>query len=68
MAKTSKAQLEANAKYKKKMMVNKTVSFYKKGDADILKFLETYDGSFSGLVKELIRKNIENDGKESSII
>lgn len=59
---TSKAQLEANARYKKKMMVNKTVSFYKIGDKDLLKHIEDLKEkniSFSGYVKDLMRKDME---------
>lgn len=62
MALTSKAQLEANRKYKKKMMVNKTVSLYRVGDKDILDHLEELKSnniSFGGYVKQLIREDIE---------
>lgn len=58
----SEAQKRATVKYQKENKINKTVSLYKKGDADIIEHIATKK-SFGGYVKELIRKDIESSKK-----
>lgn len=62
MMAASEAQKKATIKYQKENKINKTVSLYKKGDADIIKHIATKK-SFGGYIKELIREDIK---KESS--
>lgn len=58
----SESQKRANAKYKQKMMVNKTVSFYKVGDKLLLDYIDELKKngvSFSGYVKNLIIEDMK---------
>ena len=62
MAKTSRAQLRATAKYDEKNTVQIKLKLNRKTDADILAELERV-GNKTGYIKDLIRQNIER-GKD----
>ena len=58
----TEAQKKARNKYNRANTVNKTVTLNKVTDADILAYIE--DVNFTGLVKELIRKEIKKESRE----
>lgn len=58
----TEAQKKARNKYNRANTINKTVTLNKVTDADILAYIE--DVNFTGLVKELIRKEIKKESRE----
>lgn len=59
----TEAQKKARNKYNKKSQINKTVTLNRATDQDIIKFTENQN--FTGLVKNLIRKEIDNNKKKA---
>lgn len=57
--KTSKAQLEAVARYDKQNTVSLHIKLNKKTDADLIQALETVE-SKQGLIKQLLREYFRN--------
>ena len=58
----TEAQKKARNKYNRANTINKTVTLNRVTDADILAYIE--DANFTGLVKELIRKEIKKESRE----
>lgn len=58
----TEAQKKARNKYNRANTINKTVTLNKVTDADILAYIENVN--FTGLVKELIRKEIKKESRE----
>lgn len=58
----TEAQKKARNKYNRANTINKTVTLNKVTDADILAYIE--NANFTGLVKELIRKEIKKESRE----
>lgn len=54
----TEAQKKARNKYNRTNTINKTVTLNKVTDADILAYIEGVN--FTGLIKELIRKEMKN--------
>lgn len=57
--KTSKAQIEAVARYDKQNTVSLHIKLNKKTDADLIQELETVE-SKQGLIKQLLREHFRN--------
>ncbi|MBM6880298.1 hypothetical protein H6A09_06490 [[Clostridium] spiroforme] len=55
----TEAQKKARNKYNRANTINKTVTLNKVTDADILAYIDGVN--FTGLIKELIRKEIKKD-------
>lgn len=58
----TEAQKKARNKYNRANTINKTVTLNKVTDADILAYIEGVN--FTGLIKELIRKEIKKESRE----
>lgn len=54
----TEAQKKARNKYNKTNRINKTVALNKATDSDIINYIEGVN--FTGLIKELIRKEMKN--------
>lgn len=57
----TESQKRARNKYNAQNNINKTITLNKKTDQDIITYIE--DKNFTGLVKDLIRKEIEYNKK-----
>ena len=58
----TEAQKKARNKYNRANTINKTVTLNKVTDADILAYIEGVN--FTGLIKELIRKEIKKESRK----
>ena len=58
----TEAQKKARNKYNRANTINKTVTLNKVTDADILAYIDGVN--FTGLIKELIRKEIKKESRE----
>ena len=58
----TEAQKKARNKYNRANTINKTVTLNKVTDADILAYIDGVN--FTGLIKELIRKEIKKRSRE----
>lgn len=66
----SESQKKATLKYKKKMVVNKTVAFYKKGDADLIEYIEKLSENgigFSSYIKWLLREDLKKNHENKKL-
>lgn len=60
----TEAQKKARNKYNKTNTLNKTVTFNRTTDSDILSYIDGIN--FTGLVKELIRKEIKKESRKTN--